>query len=78
MIVMVRDHDKRIHRSLLTMEHLKEREGKFDWHALNDSSNDRFSTLISGILKKRVTIPSIISTAWSDRNHSVAINPVQK
>lgn len=37
MIVQTNDVDKRIHRSLLTIEHLKDREGKFDWHTLNDA-----------------------------------------
>ena len=37
LIVQTNDVDRRIHRALLTMEHLKERNGKFDWHALNEA-----------------------------------------
>jgi bifunctional DNA-binding transcriptional regulator/antitoxin component of YhaV-PrlF toxin-antitoxin module len=37
LIVAVADVDKRIYRSLLTMEHLKQRDGKFNWHELNEA-----------------------------------------
>ena len=37
LIVMVSDVDKRIHRSLLAMDHLKKRDGSFNWHELNES-----------------------------------------
>lgn len=43
LIVAVSDVDKRIHRALMTLEHLKEREGKFDWHALNESFKQPFA-----------------------------------